>query len=174
VVFNQDLTGYYSGDAMAGVSCPSTFFCVAAGTAGDRGDVGGLVDVDTDGTWLGVQISDDRIMSIGDSGGLNAIACSAVNSCLAAGPGGYVYSNHGSGWTVGIGDPQATITSLSCPDASTCLAADRAGNVLVNERGDWQVARSVDPVHALSSLSCPTTQFCVIVDTAGRVVIGRP
>ncbi len=173
MVSNQDLTGYYSGDSMAGVSCTSSFFCVAAGTAGDRGDVGGLVDVDTDGAWVGAQISDDRTMSIGDSGGLNAVACSAVNSCLAAGLGGYVYSNQGNGWTVSIGDPQSTVTALSCPDASTCLAVDGAGNMLVDERGDWEVARSVDPGYALSSLSCPTTQFCAAVDTAGRVVIGR-
>jgi len=174
VVFDQDLTGYANGDSMAGVSCSSTLFCVAVGIAGDRGDVGGLVDVDTDGTWVGTQISDDRAGSFDGSGGLSAIACSAVNSCLAAGPSGYVYSNHGSGWTVGIGDPQSTVTALSCPDTSTCLAVDGAGNMLVNERGDWEVARSVDPGHALSSLSCPTSQFCVTVDTAGRVVIGRP
>jgi len=154
VVFNQNLTGYASGDSMA--------------------DVGGLVDVDTDGTWAWAQISDDRTVRYEESGGLGAIACSAVNSCVAAGPSGYVYSNHGRGWTVELGDPQSVVTDVSCPDAQTCLAVDSARNVLVSDRGDREVARSVDPGHALSSLSCPTTGFCVAIDTAGRVVMGRP
>jgi hypothetical protein len=159
---------------MAGVYCTSTFFCVAVGVAGDRGDIGGLVFADTDGTWSGTQISDDRTAGFGVTGGLRAIACPAVNSCLAAGPSGYVYSNHGSGWTVGIGDPHSPVTAISCPDVSTCLAVDGAGNVLINEKGDWEVARSVDPGQVLTSLSCPTTGFCATVDTAGRALIGRP
>jgi hypothetical protein len=173
VISNEDLTGYASGDSMKGVSCASTSFCAAAGIAGDRADIGGLVDVDSGGTWTGAQISDDRTASFGEEGGLNAIACPAVNSCLAAGPSGYVFRYDGSGWTVGVGDPVSPVTALSCPNSSTCMAGDSAGNVLINEAGMWEVPESVDPGHSVSSLSCPTTRFCVAADTAGRVVVGR-
>jgi hypothetical protein len=172
-ILNQDLTGYGSGDFMQTVSCLSISFCVAVGTVGDRGDIGGLVDADTAGTWTWQQISDDRMApSFADQGGLNAVACGAVNSCVAAGPSGYVFSDDGNGWTRHIGDPVAPVTAVSCPDASTCLAVDSVGNVLVDQGGDWEVSQTIDPDHDLTSLSCPTTQFCVAVDSTGDVLIG--
>jgi Glycine rich protein len=171
VVENDDLTGYASGDSMAGVACSSVSFCAAAGTAGDRSDIGGLVDVDDGGTWTGTQISDDRTAGL-DGGGLTAIACPATNSCLAAGPAGSIYSYDGSGWTVTVGDPVAPVTAISCPDASTCLAVDGAGDVSTNQMGNWEAPVPADPGHAVTSLSCPTTRFCVGADTAGDVVVG--
>jgi Glycine rich protein len=168
---NYDLTGYASGDSMAAVSCRSTSFCVAAGIAGDRGDIGGLVDVDSKGSWTGTQISDDRLQGFDSSGGLGAIACPAANSCLAAGPDGYIYSYDGQGWTVTDGDRVAAVTALSCPDATTCLAADGAGDVSTNQAGLWEVPQPADPKHAVTSLSCPTTRFCVGVDKAGDAVV---
>ena len=168
-----DLSGYASGDSMAAVSCSSITFCAAAGIAGDRSDIGGLVDVDERGTWTGTQISDDRTVSFEEQGGLDAISCPAVHACLAAGPSGYVFTYDGTGWTQDIGDPQAPVTAVSCPDSSTCLAADGAGSVLTEQGGNWEVARSVDPGHAMSSLSCPTARFCVGVDSGGRIVVGH-
>ncbi len=173
VVENQDLTGYASGDTMQGVSCSSTAFCTAVGTAGDRSDIGGLVDVDAGGSWTGTQISDDRTANFTEGGGLNAVGCPVVNSCVAAGVEGEVYSYDGHGWTVAVGDPESAITAISCPDASTCLAVDGAGNALIDQTGNWEVARSIDPGHSLRSVSCPTTRFCLSVDTAGRAVIGK-
>jgi hypothetical protein len=169
----EGLTGYASGDSMAAVSCASTSFCVAAGIAGDRSDIGGLVDVDDNAKWTPAQISDDRTVTFEEQGGLDAVACPAVDSCLAAGPSGYVFTDDGSGWSQSIGDPQAAVTAVSCPDSSTCLAVDGAGNVLTDQTGNWEVAQSIDPGRTMSSLSCPTTRFCVGTDTGGHVVIGR-
>jgi hypothetical protein len=172
VVQNQDLTGYASGDVMSGVSCVSVSFCLAGGTAGDRGDIGGLADVDNGGTWTGSQIFDDRTLGL-EGGGIDAVACAAGNSCLVAGLGPYVWSYDNGGWTVAVADRVADVTALACPEASTCVAADSAGNVVSEASGNWEPPLSVDSGHSLSAVSCPTTRFCVTVDSDGDVVVGH-
>jgi hypothetical protein len=169
---SQGLIGYYSGDSMQAVSCASRAFCAAGGTAGDRGDIGGLADVDTGGSWTGAQISDDRTQSGGDSGGLGAMACPAVHSCVAAGPDGYVFAYAGGGWVIGDGDPLAAIDSVSCPEAATCVAVDGAGDVVTRYAGLWEVPVDVDGGRSLSSISCPTRRFCLAVDTSGHALVG--
>jgi hypothetical protein len=167
---DQELTGYASGDSMSGVSCASVSFCIAVGTAGDRGDVGGLVDVDVDGTWTGTQLYDDRTLGLG-GGGLVAVACSAVNSCLAAGPGGYVWHDDGTGWTVDIADRMGDVTGLSCPEASRCVAVDDNGDMVNDQAGAWGPPLNV--AAGLTGLSCSSTRFCISVGTDGDAVVGH-
>jgi hypothetical protein len=175
VVTDQQLSGYASGDDMAGVSCVSSTFCAAAGTAGDRGDVGGLVDVDTSGTWTGTQIVDDRSESTFPSPvvGISSVACAANDLCVAPGPTGYIFGYDGTGWTEEASDPAATGTASSCPDATTCLVVTSDGDLVVDQSGNWLPPRSIDPGADFVSLSCPTPRFCLAADRTGQVLIGR-
>ncbi len=95
------------------MSCASSAFCVAAGVAGDRSDIGGSVDLDSDGSWSASQISDDRSVSFEKQGGPEAI------------------DRQMGMWGVPLPvDPGQSLRSLSCPTSHFCIAVDGAGTVV--------------------------------------------
>jgi hypothetical protein len=171
VLSGAEIAGYATGDYLWAVSCTSRTFCAAGGFEGDRNDFGNMTATDTDGTWSFTKISDAN--TIGAPGDLDAIACPVTGSCLAAGPGGYVFTDDGGQWSEPTDvDGTAAVSAVSCADASTCVAVDRAGAVLTAGSNTWSAPVAVDPGQALDAVSCPTKRFCVATDTAGDVVVG--
>ena len=171
VLPGAEISGYATGDYLSGVSCADVTFCVAAGTIGNRNDFGDLIETDSSGTWSSAKISDGG--TIGLPEGLNAVACATTGSCVAAGPGGYVFPYAQGHWSSPTdADGASTITALSCPTASTCLAVDTSGGVLTDSSDSWSAPLSIDPGHALSAVSCPSRGFCLAADTSGNIVVG--
>jgi hypothetical protein len=165
------LSGYATGDDLMGVSCVTEKLCVAAGLNGNRDDFGNLVEVESHGAWTWDQITNG--ITVGAAGGLNAIACHAASNCMAVGPGGYVFNEKGSKWSMPVDiDGPATITALSCAGTATCVAVDSVGDALIARSGSWSAPLSIDPGFELSGVSCPTKVFCAAVDSAGAAVIG--
>jgi hypothetical protein len=171
VLAGAEMTGYATGDYLSAVSCPGLISCVTGGTIGNRNDFGDLIETDTNGSWVSSKISDGA--TIGLAGGLAAVDCTGTDSCLAAGPGGYVSRFAQGQWSSPTDvDGASAITALSCPTAAICRAADTSGNVLTASKGSWGTPQAVDPGNSLSTLTCPRRNFCVAADTAGNVVVG--
>lgn len=124
---------------LAGVSCPATGSCVAAGDYRDgSGNGQGLVESLAGGSWTPSQApvpGDALAGSFATT--LKAISCPAPTSCIAggdynnsAGRQGLVESLSSGTWTPGAApipaganpDPYATISSVSCPAAGSCVA----------------------------------------------------
>jgi hypothetical protein len=166
--------GYATGDFLWGVSCAKPTMCVAAGFTGDRDYFGDMVETDRHGIWSFNKITDANHIGGNGDGYLQAVSCSETTACMAAGPGGYLFSDTAGQWSAPADvDGASTVNALSCTRPSQCVAVDGGGHVLTLAGGSWSAPLAIDPGHALAGVSCPTTSFCVAVDSDGEAVIGR-
>ncbi len=158
---------------LTGVSCPAPGQCTAAGWF-QRNGTGAFVTLaenNYSGSW--------RIRSVrGPSatlGQLNAVSCTARNSCAAVGfsnaNGALAEHWDGSTWTVqDTPEPAATILNgVSCTSAASCTAVGFSGSVVAPvaaaERfagGAWHREATASPAanEVLAGVSCVSASIC--------------
>jgi hypothetical protein len=104
---------------------------------------------------------------------LNAVACPAINRCVAVGSGSLIESWNGVGWTAEpLPSKQASSVSLygvSCPTTTACTAVGFEQQASGGLRGvteelagaSWRT--TTIPGAALNSVSCASSEHCVAV-----------
>ncbi len=167
-------------NVLAGVSCPAKGRCVAVGYYGTSAGPQPLAE-QWDGTsW--------HQLTVPGSGSLDAVACTAPDSCQAvgsarSGPLGpalpVALSWNGSTWqnepTPGLGTRvHGNLAGVSCVRAGDCVAVGFASNDPRNtprplaemwNGSAWRLLPAPPPgsLGELSSVSCPASTFCVAV-----------
>jgi hypothetical protein len=170
---------------LAGVSCPSARFCMAAGFyANGTGHYQTLTEKWNGKSWAKVSSPDTSSTQYND---LNAVSCSSVSFCMAA---GYYGSKTGASQTLTEkwnGKKWAKVTSadtsarlsnvlngVSCSSASFCTAAGYASNLMgssqaLTEKWNGKNWAKVRPAAISSSenemlgVSCSSVSFCLAV-----------
>lgn len=167
--------GAYLGNAIRGVSCPSTGLCVAAGPQGkiwaSAEPTGGV------STWV------PAALGLGATH-MNAISCPTVSLCVAVSQHGKViWSTDPLGgapaWTITELAEPFNLRGISCPTASFCVAVDFEGNILssTDPTGGavaWTAARTPAGPGILSGVSCPSTGLCVTANPGQMITSTNP
>ena len=152
----------YPGNAIRGVSCPTTGFCAAAGPQGHF-----FATTDPTGpaeAWTEVRLGLDATH-------MNGISCPSPSLCVAVGQNGrIVTSNDPTGdaaaWQITELNEPFDLRGVSCPTPSLCVAVGLEGNILSSTDptggvGAWNVARQPAGERALNGISCPSPSLCV-------------
>jgi hypothetical protein len=169
--------GGYVG--FSAIACPSTKLCVAVDN-----DVNGQIAYTSNPAG---PAKDWKLVSLGQSVTLDAVACASVNLCIVGGSE-RLYSTDPTGpaaaWTVDgtLAGTSSNVASFSCPSPKLCLGVGygdagtglSAGtSTLSAAGGTWTEAYvGTDPPQPSAGLvdavSCPRTNFCVAVDGASN------
>ncbi len=161
-------------DEVAGLSCPTTSDCWAAGTT--PSDAGEIVASTSGGsTWTSEAAMDGLHY-------LRAISCPTTTRCWAVGydtgenlgiptfrAGVVVTTDGGKTWKrQRLPNGTSILSGLSCPTATKCwavgdsgaLADDDPAVVTTNSHGRWTTESVPRAVFVLWDVSCPTSQVC--------------
>ncbi len=167
------------------VSCPSTTWCMVAGSG-----VGGLPKAwllkEEGGEWTR-SLQTPPLPSGGSNGGLRSVSCTSTSACTAV---GYYYDEgqgknrplvehwNGSKWTAESapspveGSAATAMMSVSCASGTSCVAVGEASNAPFAERWDgtsWSVMTTPLPAGAIESgfenVSCGSPSGCMAVGT---------
>ncbi len=174
-------------NALTGVSCVSTSFCVATGFYYNSGNKQNLLLTWNGSTWT-LDSASSLSTSVSQSNSLTGVSCASRNFCVAAGYyyNGNVYQNllltwNGSTWTLDSASSLSTpalknnyLTDVSCASGNFCVAAGYYYNVtgyqnlLVTWNGSaWTLdsAASLSTLatqhNSLNGVTCVSTSFCV-------------
>ncbi len=191
-VSSAPLPAAASGSQFIALSCPAVGSCVATGTYLVAGNVLGMVDSLSAGTWTATAIplspGTSPLASIANND--LAISCPAVGSCVVAGTtfdGNYegLIDTLSSGtWTAtevatpgGQPSSDVQLTSVACTDPNTCVATGLALESGVEQgifetlaSGTWTPSVAPTPAGTpsganieLHNVACPTAGTCVAV-----------
>jgi Tol biopolymer transport system component len=157
------------------ISCPSTTFCMAAGTSliGEQPPYAMLTEV-----WDGVSWSiapSSPLPTAGPSGfGIQALSCPATNACASLVVGNnqtYLFLWDGTTWSVG---PSPTFTKLdmSCRALTNCLTVGSSGGAAPAVAQTWNgttwaptAAPPDSTAGYFSGVSCVSSTTCEAVGT---------
>ncbi|HEY1919446.1 MAG TPA: hypothetical protein VGH27_28075 [Streptosporangiaceae bacterium] len=164
------------------VSCPTTTFCVAVGTANNaaqQADV--FCEVWNGSAWT------VHVITAAAGRGISGVSCLSSSSCIAVGSGpssSLAAQWNGTAWTIlttadPAGSTDATLDSVSCTPAHRCVAVGSYNNAShqvalaeVWNGTDWTLHRppplTGTKASELVSVSCSQTNACTAVgdDTA--------
>jgi len=146
-------------DQMDSVSCTSSTFCAAVGSAAM--------------IWNGSSWSSPKVIDPDE--GLNGVSCASSSFCVAVDTAGQAFTWNGQTWSGGDIDSSPGyygIMAVSCPSTSFCMAADDAGNAIkyLGAYG-WQSPQSVDPYGGgFTAISCSSSSFCAALDAHGQAL----
>jgi hypothetical protein len=167
--------GKYPGNAIRGVSCPTTGFCAAAGPQGHfftSTDPTGPVEA-----WMETNLGLDATH-------MNGISCPTPSLCVAVGQNGRIVSSTDptggvSAWQVTKLNEPFDLRGVSCPMTSLCVAVGLEGNILSSTNptggvGAWDVARQPAGEAALNGVSCPSPSLCVTANPGQMLASTAP
>jgi hypothetical protein len=124
--------------SIAGVSCPSSSFCVAVSAIGDASTFNGK-------SWSGPNSVDPNSVTTGNGSGLTAVSCPSSTFCVAVDGGGDAVTFDGTRWSEPEPiDPSLGLTSVSCSYSSFCVALDDIGDALTYNGQNWSSPRPID------------------------------
>ncbi|HTJ70685.1 MAG TPA: Ig-like domain repeat protein [Actinospica sp.] len=164
----------YTSSELDSISCTSTTFCVAVGSAvAASTGVGGPLVARFDGSSWSFQILSGSTIAADK---LTSITCVNANDCLAVGTGDLLATFDGTTWSSTVLTNPApyntfTLSTISCSDAADCVAVGSyTGNSTRNafaevlSNGGWSPSApsSVVGSDSFSGVSC-TTSSCVAV-----------
>lgn len=177
---------------LAGVSCPTTTYCVAVGTAFNAAGMEmPLVESMSGSTWT---VADVPVSANATVARLWGVSCASSSLCVAVGDSGDSNSDSpmaevwdGKAWSMdNVPFPAATIdaylVAVSCSSASACMALGRyfpTGSTNTSTFADswngknWSLETTQNPASpadvALSGVSCTAASSCIAVgsDSAG-------
>ncbi len=148
-------------NSVAGISCPSTAFCMALDAEEDGG---GQVLVSSAPS----SNAHGWISSMWPATNLGPVACASSTLCIV-GSGSTLYVTTDPGATPPSWNPihlAKAVVSLACPGTSLCVGTDSSHAVVSSTQpaiaSSWK--QTTIAGGAGSSISCPTTSFCA---TAG-------
>ncbi len=166
-------------DALNGVSCVKTNFCMAVGS--ELTGTATLIEAFNGSTWTVMPSPTPK-----GGGTLSSVSCAATNFCMATGSGTkdnpFMEYYDGYNWTI-MSNPTltdgGTLSSISCPEISSCVAVgelntgyDSVATLVEDFNGiKWSIVPSPNPIYGgdLTSVSCPSLSFCMATGT-GDVV----
>lgn len=166
-------------DALNGVSCVKTNFCMAVGS--ELTGTATLIEAFNGSTWTVMPSPTPK-----GGGTLSSVSCAATNFCMATGSGTkdnpFMEYYDGYNWTI-MSSPTlidgGTLSSISCPEISSCVAVgelntgyDSVATLVEDFNGiKWSIVPSPNPIYGgdLTSVSCPSLSFCMATGT-GDVV----
>lgn len=139
---------------LAGLSCPSTSFCVATDSAGNV-----ITSADPTGgasTW--------RVTHVIDSG-LGQISCASASLCVALVPSGSVSSIQQESATGNV------IVSTNPSGGSSAWSQVQIDSRLGDECGKYGPWDGCG--NSLTGVACPSAKLCVVTDELGEVLSSR-
>lgn len=159
------------GESLLSVSCPSTAWCAALGTAAGAD----YLVVRSGGSWsLPAALPTDL-----KAAGLGGIDCPAVGSCLAYGQTGDAAWFGAKGWSGATDvDPRANppadarLAGISCAATDFCVAVDASSVGPPGAAFTWHGSGWSGPVDlpvGLEAVSCPTAAYCAAVALDGQL-----
>lgn len=165
----------YPGNAIRGVSCPTTGFCAAAGpqghffaTTNPTGPAEGWVEA-----RLGL-----------DATHMNGISCPTPSLCVAVGQNGRIVTSTEptggvSAWRITKLNEPFDLRGVSCATTSLCVAVALDGNILSSTNptggsGAWDVARQPAGAGELNGVSCPSPSLCVTGNASQMITSTSP
>lgn len=165
----------YAGNAIRGVSCPSTGLCVAAGPQGN-------VLVSTDPTG---DVSAWSIVELGlEATRMTGISCPSPTLCVVVAYNGKVITSTNptgaaSAWTIAKLETPFDLAGVSCPSASLCVAVDIEGRILVSTDPTggavgWQSMGAPAGPGPLAGVSCPAVSLCVTGNAGQMITSSNP
>ncbi len=159
-----------SGDAITGISCPSTTFCVAV-------DAGGRVMHSTDPlagstSWSKPARIDTSTQPGGGYAGLAAISCPTTKLCIAvdnSANGQVAYSTDPAGpasaWSVASVGSNVSLSSVACASTTLCVIGGSERYYSVDPTGGasaWKPAGTLSGnVAVIAALTCNTAKLCI-------------
>lgn len=182
-----------SGEAASlldAVSCPSTTYCLAVGSASDGSDNGNLAE-----SWNGTTLSLAPV-GTGNDSDLNGVSCTSATSCVLVGSdiesvteeSTWVGTWNGtSAYNPGYTDATSwdnQLNSVSCLSADSCLAVGddtngaQAAQTLVEsfDGTTWSVIASPEQGSAgdtLNSVACTANGQCVAVGNDDATAVSQ-
>jgi hypothetical protein len=165
----------YPGNAMKGVSCPTTGFCAVAGPQGNiwasadpTGPVGAWVLAD-----LGLEATH-----------MNAISCPSQGLCVAVSQHGKVITSTDplggtAAWKVTELAQPFNMRGVSCPSPSLCVAVDFDGNIVTSTdptggAAAWNPTPAPAGPERLNGVSCPAPSLCVTANPGQMISSTSP
>jgi hypothetical protein len=168
----KDLVGGSGQSGLTAISCPSTSFCVAMGTA---------VPAKEPKTRYAVAVtyngSSKSWSAPADLAGVEepvAVSCSSASFCLSTTNKAQSVTYNRSSWSAPTSLPSSAgeAESVSCTSATHCVAvADDTGHsesvtgsgALTYNGSSWSAATAIDNESLLYSVSCASASFCAAV-----------
>ncbi len=165
-------------NALVGVSCPTTAYCVAVGTATVAGTAQTLIEQWSGGTWT---ILSSPNTSATTSNTLTGVNCTSLIVCTAVGTVGSTPTAalalqwNGTTWAnvpTATSSNATTFSSVSCKSAAWCVAVGNttvsgALQTLVEQWNGtaWSIVASPTPTAGgfLNGVACSGMTFCVAV-----------
>jgi hypothetical protein len=165
----QDET-VYPGNAIKGVSCPSSSFCAAAGPQGH-------IFTSTDPTAGAAAWT---VTALAEPFDLRAVSCAGPGLCAATDLAGNVLTSTdptaGAGaWVVSQAPAGAKpLLGVSCPTTELCVAAN-AGQVLTSTSPaapapSWN-AFAAGSGYPVTAMSCPSASACAGIDNNADPIV---
>ena len=143
------------GMILAGVSCRTTTFCVAAG------DKAAVLN---GSSWAQSATTDS-------SDFISGVSCASKTFCIAVDSVGDALSFNGNAWSLPQNiDFSRPLESVSCPTPDLCVAVDEMGNIVRFTGGSWSAPQSIDATNFIVDISCVGSGFCIAVDDRGEAV----
>lgn len=165
----------YPGNAIKGISCPTTGLCVAAGPQGNiwaSADPTGPVS-----SWVGAALGLAATH-------MNAISCASASLCVAVSQHSKViWSTNPLGgapaWTITELSEPLNLRGVSCPTVSLCVAVGNEGDILTSTdptggAAAWKVAHKPAGPGLLTGISCPTGGLCVTASASAMISSTAP
>jgi hypothetical protein len=167
-----------------GSSCPSSTWCLTAGSYGNASGVPALMAQRKNGsTWT---LNNLGIPSGATQAEFNGVSCTSSTFCMAVGyktvsgdSKPYVMAFNGSTWvdTGAVTATNATLKGVSCPTSTYCVAVGSTGGSALAEIWNgvsWATTSAVavpagGSGYQLNGISCLSTTWCL---TVGKYVTG--
>lgn len=156
------------GLPLAGVSCPTTGFCVAVDSSGN-------VLTSTNPTGGASAWTKATVDAGGGGGASKGVFCLSASFCVVVDGGDVVTSTNPAGgsaaWTVTtIGSEYVGFTGIACASTSLCVTGDAFGDLVASTNptggaSEWHSVLTASEVDYFDSVSCPSEALCVAADS---------
>ena len=186
VVSSPNVTGT-TVDALTGVSCVTTKFCMAVGTATVAGTAQTLVEQWNGSAWA-IVASTNTSPTISNT--LTGVSCTSLIVCTAVGTVGttpttaLVLQWNGANWAnvpTATSSNATAFTSVSCKNAAWCFAVGNTtvagvAQTLVEQWNGtaWSIVAAPSPTSTngtvLSGVTCQSMTFCVAVGSVNSTL----
>jgi len=170
-VEHPGMQGLYTGNAIRGVSCPSSELCVAVVSNPDHiltstNPTGGA------SAWQIIEMPFEAFQ-------MHGISCPSSRLCVAVSVRGRVITSTNptagaSAWTITTLEEGLSLDGISCASESLCVAVGSPGKIFVSTdptggASAWKPASGAVGIGNLYGVSCPSPSLCVGA-TVGLVV----
>jgi len=155
-----------TSNAFNGVSCVSTTFCEAVGTASDAStNLISLAEAWNGTSWKIQPTPEPAQASAGVRAIMSGVSCVSASFCeavgySAAGPGAAAWEWNGASWTTQPAPGAGRLASVSCVSATFCMAVAVNGETDSWDGSTWSQSAAIPSFTFVTSVSCRSASFC--------------